>query len=110
MPFTGVAATSTNTDQRFRIVYQSALNNADFTTTLASIYPNPVTQGLLNIRLNFNDGDARFEINNLLGQVVHQGTLENIQNTVSLPSLNEGIYLVTIKQSNKQFTTKIYIK
>ena len=110
VPFTGVAATSTNPDQRFRIVYQSALNNADFTTILASIYPNPVTQGLLNIRLNSNEGDARFEINNLLGQVVHQGTLENIQNTVSLPILNEGIYLVTIKQSNKQFTTKIYIK
>ena len=110
VPFTGVAATSTNPDQRFRIVYQSALNNADFTTIFASIYPNPVTQGLLNIRLNSNEGDTRFEINNLLGQVVHQGTLENIQNTVSLPILNEGIYLVTIKQSNKQFTTKIYIK
>ena len=65
VPFTGVAATSTNPDQRFRIVYQSALNNADFTTILASIYPNPVTQGLLNIHLKTVDAPAQFELINV---------------------------------------------
>ena len=39
VPFTGITATSTSADQRFRIVYQGALSNEDFMPKVASIYP-----------------------------------------------------------------------
>ena len=110
VPFTGVAATSTNPDQRFRIVYQSALNNADFTTILASIYPNPVTQGLLNIHLKTVDAPAQFEFINVLGQVVHKELLKNLQNILTLPQLEAGFYGVVVTQDNKRFVSKLYIK
>ncbi|MDP5028110.1 MAG: T9SS type A sorting domain-containing protein [Flavobacterium sp.] len=110
VPFTGVVSNNTSPDMRYRIAYQTVLNNEDFTPALATIYPNPVSEGLLNIHLNSNEGAASFVLNNLLGQVVYEGSLEQIQNAVKLPSLQKGFYLITVKQANKQSTSKIYIQ
>ena len=53
---------------------------------------------------------AHFTLSNLLGQLVYQGTLEAIQNTITLPELPEGVYLISIMQDGKRFNDKIYIK
>jgi hypothetical protein len=108
--FTGVASTASNPDTRFRIVYSTELNNEEFTSTWVSLYPNPVCEGLLNINLKSNEGSANFVLNNLLGQVVHEGVLDSIQNTLKLPNLEEGFYLISVKQNNNKITSKIYIK
>jgi hypothetical protein len=111
MPFTGIAATSTVPDQRFRIVYQKeALNNENFTPLWASVYPNPVKDGVLHVNLNTIGVSTNFTLTNLVGQLMHQGKLENIQNAIALPQLPEGIYLLSIIQEGKQYNSKIYIK
>jgi autotransporter-associated beta strand protein len=110
MPFTGIAATSTVPDQRFRIVYQEeALNNESFTPLWATVYPNPVKDGFVNVHLNAIEATANFSITNLVGQLVYKGKLESIQNTIALPQLPEGVYLLSILQDGKRFTTKLYI-
>lgn len=111
VPFTGIASTSTVPDQRFRIVYQKKeLNNEDFTPLWAAVYPNPVKDGVLHVHLNTLEASTNFTLTNLVGQLVHQGKLENIQNTVALPQLPEGMYLLSIIQEGKQYNSKIYIK
>ena len=111
VPFTGIASTSNAPDQRFRIVYQKGeLSNVDFTPLWAAVYPNPVKDGILNVHLNTLEASTNFTLTNLVGQLVHQGKLENIQNTVALPQLPEGMYLLSIIQEGKQYNSKIYIK
>jgi hypothetical protein len=111
VPFTGLTATSTVPDQRFRIVYQKeALNNENFTSLWASVYPNPIKDGLLHVHLNTLGASTNFTLTNLVGQLVHQGKLENIQNTIVLPQLPEGMYLLSIIQEGKQYSGKIYIQ
>lgn len=108
--FTGVAATSTTPDQRFKIVYQSALNSADFNSLWAAVYPNPVNNNIVNIQLKSINDSTNYTLTNLLGQTVQTGKLNTLQNTITLPELQEGIYMMTINQEGKRFTTKLQIQ
>jgi hypothetical protein len=109
--FSGISATSAVPDERFRIVYQKVeLKNDDFTPLWVAVYPNPVKDGVLHVHLNILGESTNFTLTNLVGQLVHQGKLENIQNTVALPQLPEGMYLLSIIQEGKQYNSKIYIK
>jgi hypothetical protein len=110
VPFTGIAATSTNPDQRFKIVYQSALNNETFATLWAAVYPNPVTENVIHIDLVSANENTTYALTNLLGQRVQNGKLTAMQNLITLPELQEGMYLVSIQQDGKQVTQKLYIK
>jgi hypothetical protein len=111
VPFSGISATSAVPDERFRIVYQKVeLKNDDFTPLWVAVYPNPVKDGVLHVHLNTLGESTNFTLTNLVGQLVHQGKLENIQNTVALPQLPEGMYLLSIIQEGKQYNSKIYIK
>jgi len=111
VPFTGIATTSTTADQRFKIVYQSTvLNTSDFSSSWASVYPNPVTNNVVNIQLKSVSENTDFTLTNLLGQIVHKGKLNNIQNAITLPELQKGMYLITVNQEGKKYTTKLYIQ
>jgi hypothetical protein len=109
VPFTGIAATGTSPDLRFKIVYQGQLNDEDFKPLWASVYPNPINDGIVNVHLNAMEESANFAITNLVGQLVQEGKLESIQNTIALPQLPKGVYLLSINQDGKRFTTKLYI-
>jgi hypothetical protein len=63
----------------------------------------------VNVHLNAIEATANFSITNLVGQLVYKGKLESIQNTIALPQLPEGVYLLSILQDGKRFTTKLYI-
>jgi hypothetical protein len=111
VPFTGIATTSTTPDQRFKIVYQNvALNSTTFNTLQAVVYPNPVNNGILNIHLASIETAASFTLTNLLGQTVHKGELNAIENSITLPKLQQGVYIVTIDQEGKKYSTKLQIQ
>jgi hypothetical protein len=110
IPFTGVAATTTNPDNRFRIVYQVNLNNVEQSPLVASVFPNPVTNNQLHIHLGSNNQTANYTVTNLLGQFIQKGTLANTQNVITLSSVSQGFYLLNITQDGKSFTTKIYVQ
>lgn len=109
--FTGIAATTTAPDSRFRIVYPSTLSSDDPTTSLSvGIYPNPVEDKMFTIVLANQDETTQYTLTNLLGQQVQQGKLDMLQNTVSVVSLQGGVYVLQVVQSGKTFTTKLIIK
>ena len=110
VPFTGIVTTNTNQDQRFKIVYQGTLNAEDFSSSWASVYPNPVTNNVVNIQLKSVNGNTDFILTNLLGQTVHKGKLNEIQTAITLPELQAGMYMITINQEGKKFTTKVYLQ
>lgn len=108
VPFTGVVSNTTNPDDRFRMVYQTALSNDSFETLKVSVYPNPVSNGTLSINIPQGE-DAAFELYNVLGQKVQQGILAATNNSVNVSRLQSGVYVLNIEQSGKKFTTKVIV-
>lgn len=109
VPFTGIVATGTNSDNRFKIVYQSALSNDVFNTLTVSVYPNPVNEGFLNVNL-LEAGKATYNLYNLVGQEVLNGTLATQNSQVTLSNLQTGVYILSIDQAGKKYTTKVVVE
>ena len=70
-----------------------------------SLYPNPVSGGVLNIA---NAGaDAKYAIYNMLGQQLANGTIEN--EAINVETLTSGTYLIEVLNGEKA-ETKRFIK
>lgn len=74
-----------------------------------SIYPNPVTDGNLNINIT-GDEYSEAAIINQAGTVVSVHKLRNGINEVNVSNLQNGFYLIRIKTSCSTETKKLIIK
>jgi len=82
----------------------AAVLNNSFDTL--GIFPNPATDF---IKINDNTNElSTYRINNLLGQVVLQGKIENEEINISF--LNRGIYLIELKNNSNSITKKFIKK
>jgi|GEM_PF-4135276 len=107
-PFQGVISSTTNPDNRFKIVYQQPLSISDNIITSVVVHPNPVTSKQLNIRMPQNE-PAVYQVSNILGQVIKRGNLTNIENTIDF-DINSGVYMLNIIQGDKYYSNKIIVK
>jgi len=110
IPFTGVVSTTSNPDNRFKIVYQQVLGVEQPNYNTLQVYPNPVTQGQFVIALPNSSEVATYEITNYLGQIVQKGNLTAGNTNVSIASQAVGVYLVRVQQNGEVYTTKIVKK
>jgi hypothetical protein len=71
-----------------------------------SIYPNPVTNGVVNVKTNqiFNQSFI-FKLYDLQGRVVYQTQLSSIQTSIKLPLNLKGHYILTILNQNEVIKT-----
>ncbi|OIQ20293.1 T9SS type A sorting domain-containing protein [Lacinutrix sp. MedPE-SW] len=72
-----------------------------------SIYPNPTSTGIVNIKTTSN-GEATVAVFDILGKQVITQTLTN--NTLNVSSLKTGVYLVKISQNGATTTKKLVIE
>jgi len=72
-----------------------------------SVYPNPVSNGIVNITSRTNDVIS-ITVFDILGKQVINETLSN--NTLNVSSLNTGIYIMKISQNGNSITKKLIIK
>ena len=110
IPFTGIAANTTNPDTRFRISYQTNLSTNNPNSLVVAAYPNPVSTEVFTVALKDNSTPASYTLTNLLGQEVQAGNLMLLNNPVPVSALQEGIYILKVVQQEKSFTTKLIIK
>jgi hypothetical protein len=110
VPFTGIVSNGTTPDLRFRIVYQMPLSTTATTLANVSVFPNPIVNSQVNINLGSDPTDAHYTITNLLGQSIQKGALLNTQNTITIRSVPQGIYILNISQADQSYTTKIYVQ
>lgn len=75
--------------------------------TLFNVYPNPVTNGLVNIN-SITNGVKEVLVHNILGKEVINTTITN--NTLNVSGLNSGIYILKITEDGKTATKKLVIK
>ena len=83
-------------------------------TGLIACYPNPVTGGLLNIKLQSDlDADALVEVFDLNGKQSRQinvsleGGLNNIE--VDVNGLPKGYYIIRVSTENRVFHGKVIV-
>jgi hypothetical protein len=77
------------------------VSNTDF-----SIYPNPTTN-LVNINLANNTDVATITISNILGETVKTNTMTGVNSQLSLESLINGVYFITLETTNNRVTKSI---
>jgi len=68
------------------------------------IYPNPISDDIINVKTNNLGTPLHYEIVNLLGQRILKGALVNEQINVS--DLSSGTYFLILKQGNAKMVQK----
>lgn len=74
----------------------SPLSNETFETNNIIVYPNPA-RNVLTVAINEN---TNYELYTITGQLVKQGKLTTIDNTIAVQDLSKGYYLLRIEKEN----------
>lgn len=83
----------------------AAVNHQNFLNTL-KLFPNPVSS-LLTIQSGINLKVAEIKVFNIFGEIVSTKKLEEeINTTIDISGLSNGIYVLQINSENKFFTQK----
>ena len=91
----------------FQLALQLALlSTNENQTDQFRFFPNPTSSNVTFVNSNFVAGNA-IQFYNNLGQLVLSKVIENPVQTISLESLNSGVYYFTVSNSNTNFQGKI---
>lgn len=85
--------------------FSSTLNKTAFNRLEINLYPNPVSNGILNIQSTFED-DLNIQLFNRLGQLV---LTSKASKSINVSNLRSGVYLVKINHGPSSLTKKIII-
>jgi hypothetical protein len=88
-------------------VTPTTLSNEEFNVANFSIYPNPSSNGFVNIT-STNADAMSVTVFDVLGKQVINTTINN--NRLDVSSLNTGLYVVKISQNNATITKKLIIE
>ena len=86
--------------------FDDSLGSNTFTDLSFNLYPNPVSNGILNIETS-TSGNLDIEFFNMLGQRVL--TSKNSKK-INVSNLNAGVYLVKINQGSSSVAKKVIIR
>ncbi|RKE92190.1 T9SS type A sorting domain-containing protein [Ichthyenterobacterium magnum] len=85
----------------------TTLSTETFTADSIRIYPNPVNNTIINVKLKESNESLTYRIVNLLGQNILNGNLKN--NQIDVSNIASGSYLL-ILDSNGQKVIKKFVK
>ncbi|ARV07991.1 hypothetical protein BTO04_05155 [Polaribacter sp. SA4-10] len=72
-------------------------------------YPNPVSNGILNIS-SASDSLKNLTLFNLLGKQVLSSSFSGVQSNVDVSSISDGIYILKVTEAGKTATKKVVIR
>ncbi len=83
---------------------------SDVAESTFEIYPNPVEGGeAVTIKLD-KSLEYDITINNILGQTVFSNVINQMENSISLPDLDKGVYTVELKNNNITYSEKLIVE
>lgn len=90
-------------------VQASALNISDNPLQNATVYPNP-TSGIINITIPSLNEKTTLTVYDLQGRMVYTEATNQVENSIRLEGIQDGVYLVQIDNSTGSITKKIILK
>lgn len=93
---------------RFNINKNLAVNETAFNKGFA-IYPNPA-KGEVNISVNNAAKGATYQILDLSGKLISNGSLENEKTKVNISTLKTGTYLIVISNNGETTSKNLIVK
>ena len=90
-------------------VIPSALGLTENVLSEVSVYPNP-TKGIVNIFIPNNDEPSTISLYDLQGREILKKESTEMNTSLQIDTLQDGIYLVTIENLNGSVTKKIVLR
>lgn len=78
--------------------------------TKPNVFPNPVNDNVLNVRLSEYNSPVNYVIYNVVGGIVSRGNFNQANNTLKLNRISKGMYIIRMNEGNKVFTHKFLVK
>lgn len=78
--------------------------------TKPTIFPNPVNDNHLNVRLSSINASVDYVIYNVVGGVVSRGVFKQKENKIALDHISKGMYILKLNEGNKVFTHKFVVQ
>jgi hypothetical protein len=72
-----------------------------------SIFPNPIMDNMLHVRVPFKSNHAKLHLYSLSGQKVLSQRLENDENTIDVTDIPKGVYILKVFSENETQISKI---
>ncbi|MDB5012329.1 MAG: hypothetical protein JWQ25_531, partial [Daejeonella sp.] len=107
---TGLAFTSSDSKL---LLNDGTSNDASLKNTNSLlVFPNPVTDGKLNIQSAVLSGEVKIEISDISGKIVLKENVmtENGNIILELPNLLPGLYIIRVSNKGKVLFNKVLIK
>ncbi|MEH6537023.1 MAG: T9SS type A sorting domain-containing protein [Psychroserpens sp.] len=105
--------TGTLNDWSIEICAESALSVDDLALEDFAIFPNP-NEGEFTVKLNSNSGNAiNIDVHDIRGRRIFTNAYTNgsdFNQTVKLNNVQSGLYLVTVRDGDRQITKKIVVE
>jgi hypothetical protein len=89
-------------------IYANLLSTDKNKLSTIEIYPNPVSDKVLNIKSHSFSNGLYYEIANIVGQKVLEGTLTD--NQINVNKLTSGAYFLILKHEGAKTIKKFIIK
>ncbi|MDG5490835.1 T9SS type A sorting domain-containing protein [Psychroserpens sp. SPM9] len=100
-------------DWSVTVCAEAPLSTDEFTLDNFAIFPNP-NKGEFTVKLDSNSGNAiAIDVHDIRGRRIFNNTYVNgsdFNQTVKLNSVQSGLYLVTVKDGDRQITKKIVVE
>jgi hypothetical protein len=120
-PYSGVnyyRLKQTDFDGSYEFSYTIAVKYNTSQSAIFTIFPNPVTEGKVNIHLTGARPEGSYEmlISDMYGRINHQRTLSTDHNgtiqysAINLHQLSPGVYIIIIQNSTGRFSERIIVK
>ena len=77
------------------------------------IYPNPVTNQQIHVNINetlLAKGKLSYKVYNVVGGIVSEGKVSELQTTIKLGKLGKGMYMLKIENKNKSMIFKFVVE
>ena len=89
----------------------SSISSLAFDKTHVHIYPNPASDGKVNIEINEGfEGGTTVTVFDIFGRICHQSKTEKNDTVIDVSGIKSGLYIIRLSNNNKAYSYKLLVE